>query len=424
MTIRMLALVFALFAAACASDGAPREPGPAHDTKDAAPAFQRSDAGARSASQGSQAPGLIKTATGWQLRTEAYAVNPGQERYVCYTAPVAEDMVISAISSPDNPMVHHFLLVEPQVPEQLGSWECDVILELTWSPLYAATHANSGLDMPRGTARTVKTGSQLLLQLHLSNTTDQLAYPSATVDIQKSNDANPTQVGLTLFGSTIIHLSPGEKTVVTSTCKTNQDLNLYAVLPHMHRTGTRLALEMATPDHGFETFYKRDPFSFDDQYFDPITHTIPAGSSVRIDCSYANDTTRRVDFGESAEDEMCFAIGFTIGGPSFQFCSAYAPAQDTNVPRQADAGSCTFAKSGIGQLCSMAGGECEQGLFCTADFFRVNAGICFSIGCNADSDCGAGNTCCTLPNLGTIANLCIPEACRPGYCMPTYMEGQ
>jgi hypothetical protein len=111
-----------------------------------------------------------------------------------------------------------------------------------------------------------------------------------------------------------------------------------------------------------------------------------------------------------------------VADPSFQSCSAYTPAQNTNVPHQEDAGACTFAKRGIGQRCSMSGGECDQGLICTADFFRVNAGICFSIGCNGDADCGAGNTCCTLPNLGTIVNLCIPEACRPGYCIPTSME--
>jgi hypothetical protein len=424
MRIPTLVLAFAYFAAACASDGAPRDPGHARDMKDASTAFEPTESDARPVPHDAQAPGLVRTATGWQLHTESYAVNPGQERYVCYTVPVAEDMVIEGIRSPDNPMVHHFLLVEPKVPEQLGSWECDVILELTWSPLYAATHANSGLDMPKGTARTVSAGSQLLLQLHLSNTTDQVGYPSATVDIERSTVANPTPVGLTLFGSTIIRLSPGEQTTVTSTCKTEQDLDLYAVLPHMHRAGTRLDLAMAAPNQGFETFYTRDPFTFDDQHFDSIAQTIPAGTSVRIACAYDNATPRQVDFGERAEDEMCFAIGFTIGGPSFAFCSSFAPAVDTNVPRQEAAGACTFAKSGIGQLCSQNGGECERGQFCTADFFRVNAGICFSIGCNADSDCGAGNTCCTLPIVGTMANLCVPEACRPGYCMPTSMEGE
>jgi hypothetical protein len=277
--------------------------------------------------------------------------------------------------------------------------------------------------MPAGTARTVKTGSQLLLQAHLSNPSPEVVFPSATVDIETSKDENPTPVGITLFGSTNIHLEPGEREVVTNTCKIEQGLDLYAVLPHMHQAGTGLTLATALPGDPFETFYTRDPFSFDDQYFDSVDTSLPAGSSIRISCSYDNRSARKVDFGESNRDEMCFAIGFTVGGPSFQFCSAHKPPLGSTALRDPDAGVCTFAESGIGQHCTLAGGECGSDLFCTADFFHADEGICFSLGCQKNADCGSGNTCCTLPVLGDIANLCVPEACRPEYCMPASREG-
>jgi hypothetical protein len=283
---RILALI-SLFPAACSSGNAVHDWNAAERTE--APNTANADGGVPSASASqAEGAGLVKTERGFRLSTERYAVNPGEERYVCYVVPVPEDLVIGRITSPDSNWVHHFLLVEPTVPEREGSRECDVILELTWAPIYAATHSRSGLDMPAGTARTVKTGSQLLLQAHLSNPSTEVVFPSATVDIETSKDENPTPVGITLFGSTNIHLEPGEREVVTNTCKIEQGLDLYAVLPHMHQVGTGLTLATAMPGDPFETFYTRDPFSFDDQYFDSVDTSLPPGSFIRISCSYDN----------------------------------------------------------------------------------------------------------------------------------------
>lgn len=42
------------------------------------------------------------------------------------------------------------------------------------------------------------------------------------------------------------------------------------------------------------------------------------------------------------------------------------------------------------------------------------------MGCRSNEECGPGNTCCTFPIIGDIANLCIPEACRSEGCIPLF----
>jgi len=402
LLVGLLFVTCALVTSACSNDP------PAHTTRGS----EQTEEGA------SRPPGFSRTSTGWAFTTTEVELPPGQERYVCYVGVAPDDMVIGAIRSPNNDAAHHFLLVQLLASEPEGFRECDVIFQLTWAPLYAATRADAALRLPAGSAKTIKQGTQLLLQVHLLNATKQPVKRAVSVLLDTTHEMNPREVGLTLFGSTVLQLPPGASLSVQNTCETRQDLHVYALFPHMHKSGRKMELEVGKADGSFETIYQRNPFDYDDQYMDSFTHTIPAGSRVRVRCSYENPTDQLVGFGEGAQDEMCFAIAFTVDGLPFQFCSEKLPPIDLRVSRDPAAGVCDGAQVGIGEKCTPKGGECASDLFCSASLLNMDVGVCFRLGCDETSPCGTGNTCCTFPNIGNMANICIPEACRPDFCIP------
>src|SRR5262245_7082558 len=86
--IRHLFAVICLFLAACGSHAA--TPGGTVAERRESSANAERDGGSNDGASpdDAQGEGLAKTERGWRLRTPAYAVNPGQERYVCYVMPV------------------------------------------------------------------------------------------------------------------------------------------------------------------------------------------------------------------------------------------------------------------------------------------------------------------------------------------------
>lgn len=370
-------------------------------------------------STGTTVSGLRRTADGWVFSTGSVTVKPGEERYVCYAATMDEDLAVGRFSSEKNPIVHHFLLVETVSPEQEGQYPCDVLFRPTWAPMYAATTADSTVEIPEGAAKIIPKGKQVLLQAHVLNTTTEPVTRSVEVSLERSHLEHPEKTGIMLFGAANIHLPPERVTTVENRCTVNRDVRLYAVLPHMHQLGQRLELTFGPDDASQTAAYVRDPFRFDDQYFDSLKLTIPSGSVVHTRCAFENDSDQTVTFGESSRDEMCFAVGFNVGSEDLELCTETVSLPEGGVPRAPDAGVCEEApgSNGIGRLCSAGGTECGSGLFCSADLLNVSTGLCFQAGCMSNADC-SGTTCCTLPIVGSVANVCLPEACRPDFCIP------
>ena len=374
--------------------------------------------GTNSGNKGDPNAGLHRTADGWVFSTGDITVQPGEEKYMCYAGIVNEDLSISAFTSLKNPLVHHFMFVETLTPEENGLKECNVLLRPTWSPMYAAATADSEVDIPEGAAKAVPKGKQVLLQVHLLNTTAAALTRPVEVNLTRSLLKNPEKVGIMIFGAENIYLPPHKTTTSENRCVLSRDVRLFSVLPHMHRLGTRLELDYGPDDAHLTTAYTRDPFLFDDQHFDPLTLTLPSGSVVHTHCSFNNDTDKTVTFGETSAAEMCLAVGFNVGGDDLELCSQTIPIPDGGVPVAPDAGVCSEStnSNGIGRFCTPGGSECPNSLLCSADLLSQAFGICFQAGCTSNADC-SGTTCCTTP-IGNVANICVPEACRPTDCVP------
>jgi hypothetical protein len=132
-----------------------------------------------------------------------------------------------------------------------------------------------------------------------------------------------------LAGTIAIDLAPQETKTITGFCTMSNDVTLFAVAPHMHQLGVyeRVFAESATK--GEVTLFD-GPYNFDDQSYHLIEPLdLKKGERVRVECTHANTTTKRVTFGESSLQEMCFAglYRYPADGSPFACIDRTPPAQ-------------------------------------------------------------------------------------------------
>jgi hypothetical protein len=368
--------------------------------------------------------GISKTAAGWDFQTPEFTLDPGQEKYLCYAVDTPFDMKIASFASDANKVIHHFMLSQTTAPEPDGLSECDVLFKLTWAPMYIATTAATVIKMPDGAAKVVAKGGQMVLQLHLLNTSTKTQTSNTRIHMTASDLENPTPVGIFALGTTDVHLPASQQTTLESNCTLKHDVHLFAMLPHMHFLGKRMEIDLGADKDHLTSAYVRDPYDFNDQYTDTLDQVLKAGTATRVRCTFQNDTDKSVTFGESSYNEMCFAVGFEVGADGLDGCIEGPPLPDGGVPRAADAGVCgqVTTSTGVGKACTKDGGQCGAGQICSAsavDAGASGAGICISVGCSSNADCGGGPaTCCSPAQGGGAVKICIPEACRPSDCVP------
>jgi len=249
-------------------------------------------------------------------------VPPGGERIVLaagdWTMPAGQEDYICVRQTIDRTILaHEFFPIAPE-----GTHHTVVTFDTTPStpdgitPCAATTNApdmiyGSGvgtepLVLPDGVAVEIPAGAQVLVNLHLFNAGSEdisgnsgievVTYPEALVE----HRAEVLLAGPVSFN--IPAMTSGH--VVSGGCTMQGDVNVFAVMPHMHQYGTAMTVEV-DGDILFEGAY-----SFDEQrYYDVApTRELSAGTRVGVTCTYDNPTTGSVGFGDSSNQEMCFAL--------------------------------------------------------------------------------------------------------------------
>jgi len=295
---RTLWMGLALGLVACASDESDKDPAAANEV-------------------GKDVAADAQTLT---FRTDRVKVAPGEEKFVCFAAPLEADEVISAYSHAAQSFVHHVVFARTLAPEPDGLSECDVLFRNTWDPLFITGAGSASLKFPEGVGHTLKQGTQLLVQLHLLNSTEREVEDSVAIQMHRSPIADPKPVGTYVLGSTNLHLPPNQPSEVQGTCTPKEPVEIIAAFPHMHWLGKSLKLELGTSTDDMQTVFMREPYDFDNQQIEEMTLKLSPGDVARVTCSYDNTTPHEVGFGESTTNEMCFFIGFAVGQDKLQTC--------------------------------------------------------------------------------------------------------
>jgi len=245
-----------------------------------------------------------------RLIGRTWSLNPGQpDTYRCTRVTVTEDVYITNFAAQSPTGTHHTVLsiASGGTAGPDGDFDCSATT-LGMVMLYASGLGTSPLDFPPDVAVRVTAGQQLLLNLHLFNTSDQPLGGDTAILIKKVGDATGYQLAEMVFAGTALISIPsdGQPHSVTGGCAANQSYTLMAVWPHMHQIGTHMKVQHTT-SNGVEVLHDRD-YAFAEQRYYLQSPTVPVAQGDRIDvtCTYVNNTGHTVSFGDGSNDEMCF----------------------------------------------------------------------------------------------------------------------
>jgi hypothetical protein len=241
------------------------------------------------------------------LLTGEWTMPEGTEGYSCVRQTVTEDMWVNGFEAISPRGTHHTLLTvgEPNAPDGLS--RCNAGTNRTYS-VYGSGVGPERLEFPEGLALKIPKGTQLLLNLHLFNTGQgDLSGTSGTlVRVVPESEVTTIAEGV-LAGTIAIDIPPQETATTKGWCTMSNDVTLFAVAPHMHQLGVYEKVVAESGAKGEVTLFD-GPYDFDDQSYHLIEPLdLKKGERVRVECTHTNTTSKRVTFGESSLQEMCFA---------------------------------------------------------------------------------------------------------------------
>lgn len=271
-------------------------------------------------------PGIHPTGSDVVFRTERFTLDPGQERFICSTQTLDHDLVIDGYSHDAKRFLHHVIFARTTGSEPEGASDCDVLFRFNWDPLFLAGAGASEIRFPEGLGHELPTGTRIVAQLHLLNTSTESVTDSVEIHMHPSSVQNPRPIGSYAFGNFDVSLPPMQPSTVESVCTVPETVEFVAAFPHMHLLGQSLKFEVGPSADKLTKVFERNPYSFDDQRVELLKLTLNAGDVTRVTCNYDNTRDNTVTFGESTENEMCFLLAFAADRTSVGGCVIGTPA--------------------------------------------------------------------------------------------------
>lgn len=238
------------------------------------------------------------------------------DEYVCFGVdiPVAQKRHITAIApAVDNDViVHHMLLFEATqsvsstpTPCGAGTPQGTRLLSV-WAP------GGQPVELPPEAGMPMEGTAHYLVQVHYSNLmqldgqSDLSGFDLCTTTNLRQNDAD-----IMAFGTMKINVPAHGK--LDLTCSVDvpagfPKVNVYGIMPHMHKLGTIVSGDVAHASGTNESLTNRDPWAFDSQYWDLVNTQIGPGDKVSTRCVWENPGNTNVTFGEQTSNEMCYVF--------------------------------------------------------------------------------------------------------------------
>jgi hypothetical protein len=240
----------------------------------------------------------------WQLLSSLdWQLDSGREDLTCTRKTVDRDLVIAQFEPLTPSGTHHTALTtgEPSAPD--GQFGCDLFEART--PLFGAEVGSNRLILPDGVVMRVRKGQQLVLGLHLFNTTPATLRGKSGV---RALIAKPTPVQVEAEAFSVwameFALPAARETRTSAACTLTRESTIFALHPHMHSLGTHMKVVVQSGDT--ERVIHDAPFDFAEQLFHPIEPLkLHARDRVEIECTHRNTRDSVVRSGGGSADEMC-----------------------------------------------------------------------------------------------------------------------
>jgi hypothetical protein len=270
---------------------------------------------------------LKKPARGFQMRTARFSVPTG-EREICQGVrlpidkPVDVDRITVRMPKGLTIASHHFAMfladaTAPNLPmdgpkDDVGCVGAGGSLV---SPILAFVQRVGGdvIAFPKGVGVTLSPNQVLLFNSHWVNVGDAPVDVDVAVNFRKARRGSVEQHAKSFqLGAIGIDVPAGQRASVTAQWPVPFPMSLVWASSHSHKHTESVDVDALVGDTVQPlvrtTSYAEPDFS----YFTPPDLRLVPGDRIRWTCRYRNTTDEAVTFGVTAEDEMCFAVGFFV----------------------------------------------------------------------------------------------------------------
>ena len=258
----------------------------------------------------------------FSLQWGPVVVQPGVERTECVVVDVgnATEIDVHRIHNRVTAGAHHLVVYRDNLatgpsdgPFECGPFASAVTAGGATAPMMITQKRDDELVLAEGVAYHLRAHQLLRLEVHYLNATDEPITIDATVELDTTTATPITDHADFLFiGTPDISIEPGSAATVDAFFTPPEMLagaHYFAITGHTHQYGTDVRVEYADGRDGARTpVYS--PVDF--RWSDPETRVhapafqVPEGGGFQLTCEYLNTSTELVEFGESANDEMCF----------------------------------------------------------------------------------------------------------------------
>lgn len=185
---------------------------------------------------------------------------------------------------------------------------------------------NTPRPLPNGMGRYLKTGSDLVVQMHYHPTgkpeTDQseIGLYFVKKPVEESLKQPATLVGSIWMANYEMDIAAGEKNYQRSTSYTlPREVILVGVVPHMHLLGKTMKVTATLPDKNVKTLIdiRNWNYNWQDEYYYERPFKLPAGTRLDVEAIFDNSADnpsnpssppKRVTWGDGTTDEMLFCF--------------------------------------------------------------------------------------------------------------------
>jgi Copper type II ascorbate-dependent monooxygenase, C-terminal domain len=199
-----------------------------------------------------------------------------------------------------------------------------------WAPggTNGAAAGDVALQLPTGPR------AGLILEVHYYNNTGTAQADASGIKFCTGKAAGRKHLAAVhTLGSEGICIQPGSKKEVSGDCAPRTDMgdsHITGIWPHMHKSARHMKVSIKRKDGTVEVIHD-EPFDFNAQIFYPMKQDVVVhpGDKVETVCSYQNETSSAIHYGERTQDEMCYA--FTAAWPAGSLANAPSGLSDPST---------------------------------------------------------------------------------------------
>lgn len=291
---------------------------------------------------GDDGPADAPTISGekYELKWGPVTVQPSQENTQCVVLKLPNTAAIKVhqLHNILGPGSHHLIVYRDDMStaERTTPFDCQPFtgaLNPSGSvfPMMITQKADDLLTLPDKVAYTLKAGQFIRIEMHYINSTDNPITAQATTEFYAVPDAEIQHEANILFiGTPDIDIAAGATVTVNqffTPSRAQLDLTgakFFAITGHTHQYGTDMQVGLGASNGGpFTSVYAPKPFVWSE----PETRvhnpefTVPSDGGFDFKCVYHNTSAQRVQFGESANQEMCFFWAYYYPSHGARVCA-------------------------------------------------------------------------------------------------------